>query len=287
MPTGKDLKSKWAEDELQRGAKKQHPMPTGKDLQWEEAIRHVLAEADGALHYSDIAERIVSEGLRKSVGATPASTVAAYLSNSLRDESSPYLRVGRGEYTLRAMAEKNTQDQAKTAKNIDPGEETGALRAFGMFWHRDLVLWSGSAKLLGKQGAGATNVNFADQVGVYLLHDRERVIYVGRATDSLSVRLRMHTADRLGGRWDRFSWFGLRSVKPNGELSDSRVRWNEDVVIETMEALLIESLEPPLNRRRGDDLSGIEYIQATDPQIETGKKKALIDELLKNAGLSG
>jgi hypothetical protein len=32
------------------------------------------------------------------------------------------------------------------------------------------------------------------------------------------------------------SWFGLRSVRDNG---------SQDVVVETMEALLIESLEPP------------------------------------------
>ena len=57
------------------------------------------------------------------------------------------------------------------------------------------------------------------------------------------------------------------------------------MVVETMEALLIESLEPPLNRRRGDNFSGVEYIQAADPQIESAKKKALFDELRKGAGL--
>jgi hypothetical protein len=67
------------------------------NLPWEDAIQRVLAEADGALHYADIAERIVSKGLRRSVGATPAATVAAHLSSSLREKSSPYLRVGRGE----------------------------------------------------------------------------------------------------------------------------------------------------------------------------------------------
>ena len=57
--------------------------------------------------------------------------------------------------------------------------------------------------------------------------------------------------------------------------------WNPDVVVETMEALLIESLEPPLNRRRGDNFSGVEYIQAVDPQIEATKEKALLDKLRK------
>jgi HB1, ASXL, restriction endonuclease HTH domain len=257
---------------------------SAKDLSWEDAIQRVLAKADGALHYTEIAERIVSNGLRTSVGATPAQTVASHLSYSLREDSSPYLRVGRGEYTLRTIAEKGAQDQLNAGKVVDQVAETGALRAFGMFWQRELVLWPGT-RLLGRQGAGATEVNFAGQVGVYLLHDRERVIYVGRATDSLFARLKTHTLDRLGGRWDRFSWFGLRSVNAKGELSNSQVPWDHDVVVETMEALLIESLEPPLNRRRGDNFSGIEYIQATDPEIETAKKKAIIEELSKSLRL--
>jgi len=164
-------------------------------------------------------------------------------------------------------------------KDTDQEEGAGALRAFGMFWQRDSVLWNGKTQLLGRQGAGATNVNFAGQIGVYLLHDRDRVIYVGRAVDTLFARLKAHTADRLAGRWDRFSWFGLRSVRDNGELSNTEVPWSQNVVVETMEALLIESLEPPLNRRRGDNFSAAEYIQAPDPQIEKAKKKAILQEM--------
>jgi hypothetical protein len=152
------------------------------DMPWEDAIQRVLSEADGALHYAEIAERIASKGLRRSVGATPASTVASYLSTSLREgKKSPYLRVGRGEYTLQVAAERSTQ--VADAKNADEVAETGALRAFGMFWQRESVFWAGRPKLLGRQVAGATDVNFASQIGVYLLHDRERVIYVGRAVD--------------------------------------------------------------------------------------------------------
>jgi hypothetical protein len=64
-----------------------------------------------------------------------------------------------------------------------------------------------------------------------------------------------------------------------------KVPWTQDVVVETMEALLIESLKPPLNRKRGDNLSGIEYIQAIDPQIDTARRRAILEELRKGAGL--
>jgi hypothetical protein len=34
-----------------------------------------------------------------------------------------------------------------------------------------------------------------------------------------------------------------------------------------MEALLIEGLEPPQNRRRGDDFRAVEYLQAEDREL--------------------
>jgi hypothetical protein len=96
----------------------------------------------------------------------------------------------------------------------------------------------------------------------------------------------MHTIDRLGGRWDRFSWFGLRSVGEDGSLSEPSTAWTHTVVIETLEALLIESLEPPLNRRRGDNLSAVEYLQIADPEIDKMRKSQVISDMMKAAGMS-
>ena len=60
----------------------------------------------------------------------------------------------------------------------------------------------------------------------------------------------------------------MRNVGAKGELIDTLVPWNQTVVIVTFEALLIETLEPPLNRRRGGNLSGVEYLQVADPEIK-------------------
>jgi hypothetical protein len=38
-------------------------------------------------------------------------------------------------------------------------------------------------------------------------------------------------------------------------------------MVATLEALLIEALEPPQNRKRGDDFSAIEYLQDIDPEL--------------------
>ncbi|MEA3036557.1 MAG: hypothetical protein QOH04_2329 [Sphingomonadales bacterium] len=230
------------------------------------------------MRYTDIAAEISAKGL-KSV-ANPAASVATTFTRSLSEADSPFLRIGKGEYALRENLYRAVQ--GIPSPEIIPVEETetGALRAFGMFWQRSYVVWSGQPRLLGRQSEGASEVDFKEQVGVYLLHDRDRVIYVGRAADTLFARLKAHTTDRLSGRWDRFSWFGLRPVNENGSLGEPASAWTHSIVIETLEALLIESLEPPLNRKRGDNFSGAEYLQVLDPDIEKRRLKQILDDFM-------
>lgn len=256
-----------------------------KDLTWEEAIELVLRSADGPLQRGEIAERIAAQGLRSKLGGNPSASISAILSKALADEATPFQRVGRGEYTLKDKLIQEAVPASEPDKADAADSETGSLRAFGMFWRRESVSWAGKAKLFGRQGLGASQVNFSEQVGVYLLHDRERVIYVGRATENLFARLKAHTVDRLGGRWDRFSWFGLRGVNDDGTLDEASVPWSSTVVIETMEALLIESLEPPLNRKRGDNFSAAEYLQVLDPELEKARRRTALADLMRSADM--
>ena len=46
------------------------------------------------------------------------------------------------------------------------------------------------------------------------------------------------------------------------------------------EAILIEALEPRQNRKRGDDLAAVEYLQKVDLKIEQKKVKATLDAAL-------
>ena len=73
-----------------------------KELTWRKAIDKVLASSATPLHYSEIAEMIISDGLRKNLGATPSATVNAQISVSIKrdGDSSPYIRVGKGVYAL-------------------------------------------------------------------------------------------------------------------------------------------------------------------------------------------
>lgn len=260
---------------------------TKKDLPWKEAITRVLDDAATAMHYADIAEAIVEQGLRKKVGATPASTVSANLTTEMRQlgENSAFVRTKTGEDMLRKhygkdyLPEENDGIELQPAEEA-PGKEAGIIQAFGMYWRRSLVRFSNNPRLLGQQSRGAETVDFSRQVGVYLLHDGRETVYVGRSVDRpLGKRLFEHTYDRLNGRWDRFSWFGLLSVAESGELLSEPTSANQDILITTLEALLIEALEPPQNRKRGDEFRAVEYLQVEDPSLQKRQRAALLDDL--------
>ncbi len=148
-----------------------------------------------------------------------------------------------------------------------------------MYWQRDSVVWKNEPRLFGKQQSAAKAVDFGKQKGIYILYDHRTVVYVGRAIDRpLGKRLYEHTRGRMSSRWDRFSWFGLLDVTEDGSLRELSVNASLASLIVTLEALLIEALEPPQNRKRGDDFLAIEYVQEVDPKI---KEKQQIQATLR------
>jgi len=261
------------------------------NLSWAEAAIEVLKTAGSAMHYTDIANEIVKRGLRKSVGATPANSLNTAMFLSLRDEGekSPFLKVKRGEYWQRGKplpTDKSEGGESPEPAVEEPEESVGIIQAFGMYWRREMVLWKKEPELLGEQQQGATVVNFCDQRGIYLLHDGRETVYVGRTTDQpLGARMLQHTYDRLSTRWDRFSWFGLCQVTDQGKLVGPDLKnLSAGLIIATMEALLIEGLEPRQNRKRGDDFRAVEYIQSEDPQIRKKRMAGLLAELQQKIG---
>lgn len=134
------------------------------------------------------------------------------------------------------------------------------IRSYGELWSPDLVNWGkkgpgGKAQMAGefRWQKRKITVDVWEQRGVYvLLHDWQ-VVYVGKAGGTpLGVRLRGHLTDTLAGRWDRFSWYGIRSVNVSGllgaEMEGKQVTATD--LISTFESLLIAVTEPPRNRRR-------------------------------------
>ena len=261
-----------------------------QNLTWPDAIKKVLAESPAPLHYNEITNRIIAQGLRTSLGATPAASVNAEMAESIKHkgDKSPYIRVARGIFTLRSRTPGIPVASAKLTPDVSESEEIEdqyeVVTSFGMFWRRDAVEWVATPKLLGMQEIGATPVNFCGQLGVYLLYDGREVIYAGRTTDRpLGRRLYEHTFDRMSARWDRFSWFGLLPVSETGVLGNLPNTFEAAKLIPALEAILIESLEPRQNRKRGDGLESVEYMQYVDPLIQKKRLKAALEAAIERS----
>jgi hypothetical protein len=257
------------------------------NISWRDAIIKVLSEEQRAMHYSEISELILSRGYYNTSGATPDATVNSQITTSIKQEgqSSPFIKVSKGTYALQGgdppepgvntlpkaptACEANTSQSASSEVAPLDDQDESIIRSLGMYWQRDLVVWKAKPRIYGKQQALSKPVDFSEQRGVYILYDHHTVVYVGRSVDRpLGQRLFEHTADRIGSRWNRFSWFGLRRVTDEGALEDVELTISYPSLIRTFEALLIEALEPPQNRKRGDDFTSMEYIQDIDPELK-------------------
>lgn len=267
------------------------------DLKWKDAIIKVLEDEKKAVHYTEIANLISEREYKKTVGATPKDTVSSTITTDIKNfsEKSVFSRVAKGMYILRKFIDEkselleednidvaidNTVANKQTKKEIKK-----IINAYGIYWSRDLVYWKTIPELLGIQQTGATEVNFKDQRGIYLLYDNREIIYVGQAIEqTLGQRLKQHTTDRLSGRWDRFSWFGFYSVNDKGHLLDRKKFDSLDVqnIADIFEAILIESIEPRQNRKQGNTLIGMEYLQQESSELKKKRAEELFKELSKN-----
>lgn len=157
-----------------------------KNMPWRRAILKVLSDASEPLHYSEIAQRILDDGLRQQTGATPAATVAATISMHLQND---VVRVDKGVYALAHSSPTPVTHGATEhapfpsvevqADPEDDAKDTGFLNALGMFWRREEVNWEQRGQaLLGAQLKAAQPINYAEQVGVNILYSGDRVIYV-------------------------------------------------------------------------------------------------------------
>lgn len=163
------------------------------------------------------------------------------------------------------------------------------IRAFGQYWNPEIVSWGkkgpgNQGKLVGKVKIDTLtyNIDFWNAIGIYILHDSFRPIYVGKAFGTkIGPRLRDHLTDRFAGRWDMFSWFTLSTINTTTcSTRDPGTRQlSPTTVTDTLEALAILATDAPLNRRRESIPSAIEAIQPKgDPRTVRNYLEALLFE---------
>lgn len=142
------------------------------------------------------------------------------------------------------------------------------VTSFGLFWREDEIDWQpgtgnrNTFRLLGRVGANSGTLKICDfrhQSGIYVLYDDYGPTYVGltRAL-GLGQRLKNHTTDRHAGTWDRFSWFGFKTVSDDVdgvglkvlEAGKDKVKSSQFTTIGDLEALLIAAMGTRLNRAK-------------------------------------
>ena len=243
---------------------------------WDRAIRTVLQEEGGPLHYKEIAHRIAERGLVTSRGATPEATVNSNLGRMVNQGT--IARAGRGIYSINPV----TSDSAEI-DDITVQEETDLARvtAYGLYWERDKVYWEPGQgrtrkyRLPGSADDSEDVIEFGDQWGVYILYDGSQVVYVGQSMKGIFGRLSLHNhGRRRNSRWDRFSWFGFRAVNTDGTLSDERATFSTAMLVTILESVMIEGFMPPLNDQ-GGQLMGTVYRQVEAPELVAQRETEL------------
>ena len=266
-------------------------------MKWLDAIIKVLQNNKSEngdfepMHYVDITNAIIDGNLRQKFGGTPQNTVNA----NITTHPNLFNSLGLGLYGLteegqQYAVEENVPLQVNAEQHVDVDEleeaqevinseiekenKSKIIKIFGMFWDRTKINWA-DGKMEGQQNSKSDPLDFTNIRGIYLLYDGREVVYVGQALDSsILKRLKDHTRDRLSGRWNRFSWFGIDGINPDGSIvkADDVLNVNIGDLINSLEGILIEGLEPRQNRKQGNKF-GDEYIQVMDYEIQ--KEQAL------------
>jgi len=148
------------------------------------------------------------------------------------------------------------------------------IQAIGLHWKAEDVFWGRRKKpgrLLGipENQKRAKPIDFRDEIAIYVLYADFRPIYagqVGAGTQRLFDRLKRHLDGDLRGRWNRFSWYGLRRVLKSGRLSNINKQFHPriDDVLNNVEGILIDAMEPGQNRQSGRFAKVVFYRQHRD-----------------------
>jgi len=251
---------------------------------WAGAIMQVLKENDNEqMHVDEIANVIVDK--RYYEPKRGSSSFRARIEGTCSIKKDLFQRVSPACYVIKSDVYERLLRQGQVEESLEELDESAVveetrhilekilIKSYGMYWMRDNVDWNSRTLCLwGKESNSSSSVcvNFADQVGIYLLYDGREIIYIGQVTeDRLGKRLFEHTKDHLASRWDRFSWFGLKDIDTSNRLIDLSESFENIPIknlINAFESLLIEVIEPRKNKKKAPD-TGKEYVQACNEDI--------------------
>lgn len=222
----------------------------------------------------DICERL---GLYRPESKDKYQTMQGSLHQEIKKgERSRIIKVDRGVFYLKGQEESdqvkglslNPTIYSKTyspSENIDTDlypDDLGPLRACGADFIRNNVDWEGDKKIECLSSEGGRIVNLYDHVGVYILYLGSVPVYVGRSDKGcIGDRLRTHTTSEKCNSWDRFSIYSMGISRDIDNIPDQLIKFSILNQIVTLEAVLIDVLNPKLNSKRGDYINRVRCTQ--------------------------
>ena len=156
------------------------------------------------------------------------------------------------------------------------------IKNYGFLWDRKWIYegtgGQGNSGHLKGYAPAKPIADFREQIGVYVLYDRDQqIVYVGQAGNgnaTLFTRLKNHMSGELWNRWQYFTWVGFRDVNANGNLSNHQEiltkinNYTYAKALNEIEGILIEVIEPKLNKQSGKLASAVEYRQHIDERLQ-------------------
>lgn len=166
------------------------------------------------------------------------------------------------------------------------------ILCLGAHWKACDVYWKTAPENGALYGVNSKNltgphVNHAHQTGIYVLYGDYKPVYVGQANSSLFARLQMHyRKDDLVGRWETFTWIGMRRAlsgdDPSLSSNESSFHINRGQLLDHLEAAMIHAFEPPMNGQEGRfGKSVVRYSQIRDERLGPSDRELL--ELIAKA----
>jgi hypothetical protein len=180
-------------------------------------------------------------------------------------QSDPSEFIEQAEHQGDIEPEDPAEDTPSDTESIEAQKKTSFVTSKGILWRRDSCrINSTKMQLLGIQNPKDLTqyIEFTDQIGIYILYLDTQPIYVGQALrQSLGMRLKQHTTDRFQYRWNRFSWFGIKTIGNDKMLVEFNEQgYSTEALINGLEGVLIDIVGTG-NFKSGNGMAGTPYLQ--------------------------
>lgn len=152
-------------------------------MTWKDAIitilqRRIDNKESDPMHYKDITDAILSEGLKSTVGRTPSLTVSASLTTNpnlfkaigigffcLTDEGKSYNITTTSSQAINPRPE--LQEENALNNSIENSVNEKIIKHFGVYWDREHVKWNENPfRMLGQDSNYSSAIDFRKMRGI-------------------------------------------------------------------------------------------------------------------------